>query len=255
MEHKTITRIASIALLIIAVILFSSACKKDDDSTSKTQQVPDIKKNSIPQYEIETSDCRKPFKCSYDIRIENTLSKEELTLIGNQIKKNSPTVENNFIAYYLPCMKIGSGAWATSHFNPTLSVSINEFILPSNPTCLEDIQDAAEKGFFKDDEVKAFFKALEKITITNESSNKIQDDCFSKFKKYAKQDSIEIDRLKPLIDLWTIEISFNYRYDLYQSTYQYSCLYTKRGELLTTSTIDKKGMNQTSTPLQEKYNF
>ena len=255
MEHKKITGITSTVLLVIGALFLFSACSKNQEETSKEQQVSDVVEIPIPQYKIEASECQEPFKCSYDIRIENTFSKEELTLIANELKRNSSTAERIFIGYYLPCMKIGRGTWATSHFSPGLSVNINKFVLPTNPTCLEDIQDLAEVGFFKDEETKVFFKALEKTELDEKSVKEIQDECFAKFKKYVPQDPIEIDRLKPFVGLWVVDISFNYRHDRNQRTYQYSCVYTKSGELLKIITVDKNGINQTSTPLQEKYNL
>jgi len=45
--------------------------------------------------------------------------------IAYKMKAQDPrNYERIFICYYLPDMKVGSGAWATTHFNPELEVKI-----------------------------------------------------------------------------------------------------------------------------------
>lgn len=93
---------------------------------------------NLPPYVIETHECWESYKkCVYDIRIKKKLSEEELTLIANRIKNAAPSVDNIFIGYYLPCMTIGHGSWATSHFTPELRVEIQDYMLIDNPTCLD----------------------------------------------------------------------------------------------------------------------
>ncbi len=69
------------------------------------------------------------------MRIEKKLSEEELTKIANKLFAESPSVNKIFIMFYLPCMKVGSGAWASAIFDPTLQISIMDFMLSTNPTC------------------------------------------------------------------------------------------------------------------------
>jgi hypothetical protein len=87
-------------------------------------------------YKIEKYSCIDGLKCSYDLRIKNKLSDSQIELIANQLKGDSPSVKKIFITYYLPCMKIGSGAWATSNFDSELSINKMDFMLNSNPACL-----------------------------------------------------------------------------------------------------------------------
>ena len=109
-------------VLVVLIVLLSV----------KTYALDDIK------YTIEKNDCVEPYKCSYDIRINSKKDKDELLEISQEIFDNAPAVENVFISFYLPCMKIGYGAWANMIFNPLPNdVKIMEYMLTSNPTCSE----------------------------------------------------------------------------------------------------------------------
>ena len=107
---------------MIVIVTATTGCNEED-------------KNPTAAYKIERENCTKPYKCSYDLRIEDKLSEQELTAIANKIKAKSSNVENVFIVYYLPCMQIGNGGWATSNFTPDLNVYIQEYMLEQNPTC------------------------------------------------------------------------------------------------------------------------
>ena len=65
-------------------------------------------------------------KYSADIRLDRKLTKSELEYLANRIykEKDIKNYERAFLSYYLPNMEIGSGAWATTHFNPNLEVII-----------------------------------------------------------------------------------------------------------------------------------
>jgi len=62
---------------------------------------------------------------SLEIRISRRVPQDVLRAIALKIKsEDSRTYERTMIAYYLPGMTVGSGAWATTHFNPSLEVRI-----------------------------------------------------------------------------------------------------------------------------------
>jgi len=62
---------------------------------------------------------------SIDIRLEKKVKKEFLYKLALKLREAEPRkYERMFITYYLPGMTPGSGAWATSHFNPNLQVKI-----------------------------------------------------------------------------------------------------------------------------------
>ncbi len=64
-------------------------------------------------------------KRSLDIRLNKTVSEETLRAIAIKLKADEPRdFERTFIAYYLPDMAVGAGAWATTHFNPKLEVRV-----------------------------------------------------------------------------------------------------------------------------------
>ena len=64
-------------------------------------------------------------KSSIDIRLEKKVSKDFLQKLALKLRKAEPRkYDRMFITYYLPGMTPGSGAWATSHFNPNLEVKI-----------------------------------------------------------------------------------------------------------------------------------
>ena len=64
-------------------------------------------------------------KSSIDIRLEKKVSKDFLQKLALKLRKAEPRkYDRMFITYYLPGMILGSGAWATSHFNPNLEVKI-----------------------------------------------------------------------------------------------------------------------------------
>ncbi|MCK4635272.1 MAG: hypothetical protein KAT32_00240 [Candidatus Moranbacteria bacterium] len=78
----------------------------------------------IPSYKIEKKDFMKPIKASFDVRLENKITEKEIQIIANKIKSENAGYDKYFILYYLPDMKIGAGAWATSNFNPDLEIKI-----------------------------------------------------------------------------------------------------------------------------------
>lgn len=64
-------------------------------------------------------------KSSIDIRLEKKVTKEFLHKLALNLRKLEPRkYDRLFISYYLSGMKLGSGAWATTHFNPNLAVII-----------------------------------------------------------------------------------------------------------------------------------
>jgi hypothetical protein len=75
-----------------------------------------------------------------DIRLEKKVTKDFLYELALKLRKiESINYDRIFITYYLPGMTTGSGAWATSHFNPNLEVkilgtTIEEEKLKSEPT-------------------------------------------------------------------------------------------------------------------------
>jgi hypothetical protein len=65
-------------------------------------------------------------KVNIEVQLNKKVDKYVLKSIANEIKSDSALINFNkvWIYYYLPDMKIGSGAWATTHFTPNLEINI-----------------------------------------------------------------------------------------------------------------------------------
>lgn len=84
--------------------------------------------SSIPsdiRYSVIDSDVVPGVKRTLDIRLNKKVSEEILGEIALKLKAgDSHQYERTLICYYLPGMTVGSGAWATTHFDPDLQVQI-----------------------------------------------------------------------------------------------------------------------------------
>ncbi|MGB3589174.1 MAG: hypothetical protein WBA23_21690 [Tunicatimonas sp.] len=102
-------------VFIASIIALLVSCKNGQ----KSQEL------DLPTFEIENQDLTKNYvKASFDIRLYEKITKGKLEEIANYLKSEHYGFQRYFITYYLPEMAIGSGAWATSHFNEELSVRI-----------------------------------------------------------------------------------------------------------------------------------
>lgn len=105
--------------VIISLFLMSCAesSNKQNDISTKGEVL--LRAFGIEKQELNTT----LQKASFGLSLIKECQKftEGYTL---NIKSKNPGSDRYFILYYLPDMKIGSGAWATSHFNPSLSVNI-----------------------------------------------------------------------------------------------------------------------------------
>jgi hypothetical protein len=150
--HTTKAKIISFSWLVIIIIMFSIS---DDNKNkiSQPSQKTEIASNEVSQkFERKKEnnnvfkiikDQKKPnIKRSVDVRIKQRVSIKQLKSIALKIKESDYRSYNRtFILYYLPNQIVGSGAWASSHFNPTLEVKILEL----NLTEYEDLIKSAIK--------------------------------------------------------------------------------------------------------------
>lgn len=148
---------------------------------SNTPDTDDVK------YEILNDNRTANIKRSVDVRINKEVSKEALGNIAERIKADFQ-FERTFISYYLPEMTVGAGAWATSHYDPNLSVSI---------LLTKETRDAYEDTVGK--------KRVSQTKWTNEVSKdkkllkKLVGDLSDKLKSY-KGNKIPSQHLKTLVD-------------------------------------------------------
>ncbi len=100
-----------------------------------------------PRYELLEKRIDPRAKTSLDIQVSQRLTKLELAFAAREIRRTlCETKPKNtgcreifpriFIDWYLPGMRIGSGAWATTHFEPELTVKIMNWMLEFNPTTI-----------------------------------------------------------------------------------------------------------------------
>jgi len=76
-------------------------------------------------YSIIDSDTYLNYKRSLDVRLNKKVSEKTLRAIALKLKaQDLKNYERTFICYYLPDMEVGTGAWATTHFDPDLEVRI-----------------------------------------------------------------------------------------------------------------------------------
>ena len=76
-------------------------------------------------------------KLSIDVQVELVNSRlpneKELGAISRHLVKTEKKHDRSFISFYLPGMKVGAGAYATAHHNPTMKVNIMKFMLYQYP--------------------------------------------------------------------------------------------------------------------------
>ena len=87
------------------------------------------------RYEVLSVETAGLEKISADIVVSRPLDHAELSRTARTIYKalKGPRFKRVFITWYLPGMEVGSGAWATTHFNPLLEVTIMTWMLEHNP--------------------------------------------------------------------------------------------------------------------------
>lgn len=86
---------------------------------------------SCGQYALEKYNCKildtetmKTIKKIIYIQIPEQLTEPQLKEIAAQMRNENRNYERLFIFYLLPEMEIGFGAWATTHYNTELEISI-----------------------------------------------------------------------------------------------------------------------------------
>lgn len=83
---------------------------------------------TFPKYSIIEDTSMATIKRTVDVRLEQKISEDELRLVAEEIKgMDSKKYERVFITYYLPHQTPGSGAWATTHYDPNIDVRVLGF--------------------------------------------------------------------------------------------------------------------------------
>ena len=128
---KTRTLLGVVPAVIITTSILLQGCEKSSsvspNSNQSTQvEVQELKPRVlISSYKIISDESMGEQKRSVVIRLDEKLTEKKIGAIAVQVKSSdSQKYNRTFIEYYLPEMKVGDGAWATSHYNPDLKVKI-----------------------------------------------------------------------------------------------------------------------------------
>ena len=113
--------------LIVAAVILLGGC---GDQQQQPSPVLKQKSNSsaIPEdvsYSIIDRQIIPGVKRSLTVRLNKRVSEEVLRTIAETLKSKDPRpYERTFICYLLPGMKLNAGAWASTHYVPTLEIKI-----------------------------------------------------------------------------------------------------------------------------------
>lgn len=100
-----------------AIVSSNKSISEDEDvTTHDIYRIISEKKNVNPKFGTN--------KCNIEVELKEKISVDKLTAIAIVLRETRDTYDKLWIFYYLPGMQLGSGAWATTHFTPTLEVKI-----------------------------------------------------------------------------------------------------------------------------------
>ncbi|MFC1679030.1 hypothetical protein ACFL2T_02340 [Elusimicrobiota bacterium] len=120
-------------------------------TTSKTQAPASSSKKESPKsseltYKVIKSNILPGIKRSLDVRLSKKVSKKTLRRIALELKnRDRRKYDRTYIVYYLPGMKVGTMAWATTHFDPELKVNIQGLTLEEEKKRLNRGRDPSRK--------------------------------------------------------------------------------------------------------------
>jgi hypothetical protein len=109
----------------ITAILFLTACGELSKKEKKEKEAKVEKIASNDTYKVLNETINDSInKCVLEIELKEKVSEKQLKKIAKELKKSRKNYEHLWISYTLAEMKVGSGAWATSHFTPKLEIKI-----------------------------------------------------------------------------------------------------------------------------------
>ncbi len=120
-NFEIIVGIVVVAFIIGMLVFVSNRNDRQSDNysySSKTNNDEIFNEYSIIKQELIPS-----IKASIDVRLNREFKKTSIEKLARKFKRDlKEDYDRIFICYYLPGMKVGSGAWATSHFDPNLEI-------------------------------------------------------------------------------------------------------------------------------------
>ena len=96
--------------------------KQEEASVSKYKKEPLPTDFSYKIIEDKSNDALE--KNELTLEINKKISVEQIATLADKFFSTKKKQRRFYIFYLLPSMKIGSGAWATSHFDPELDIKI-----------------------------------------------------------------------------------------------------------------------------------
>jgi len=120
-------------LIILTGLLIVASCKQSANNATSRQAQAETKpettivKDSSYRILSEKENVNPSSginKCNIEIELKEKVSKDKLISIANKLRSTRTSYDFLWIFYYLPNMKTGIGAWATTHFTPQLQVNI-----------------------------------------------------------------------------------------------------------------------------------
>ena len=91
--------------------------------TSAANPIAEIPENL--SYDVVGQDVFQTSRRSLDVRLSQPVDESVLEALAYKLRdEDSRSFPRTFIVYYLPGMTVGEGGWATSHFDPELTVQI-----------------------------------------------------------------------------------------------------------------------------------
>jgi hypothetical protein len=97
--------------------------------------------------------------------LSEPIRESELRAIGQEIHQAHPGFQRTFIAYWLPDMVVGTGAWATTHYNPELEVRVLGMSVEQEKALRPTVPDSRVIGHWRDRSQVGGF-----MTITRDGS-------------------------------------------------------------------------------------
>ena len=113
---KTYKILLGVCIFVFLILLLPKPNTKPPEPKKK------VELDYIVLQDVEFLDKKR----SVDVLLPKKVSEETLLQLAYEIRtaKKHKKFEKTFICYYLPGMEPGKGAWAISHFNPSLNIRI-----------------------------------------------------------------------------------------------------------------------------------
>lgn len=125
--------------VLAIIVLFTTIIHGlgNDQKNEQVMAIPDdvsysvIKESTVHNFIIN--------RRTLTVRLNKEMSKTTLRALALKLKsQDSRNYDQTFMMYYLPGMKVGTIAWATTHFNPNLEVVIMGFTIEEKKKLLNE---------------------------------------------------------------------------------------------------------------------